>query len=51
MINTKTLEIINKVCKGQQVGYYIDGSFTPKSKFVWDKIPLKNKCPFGSQNY
>lgn len=51
VINTKTLEIINKVKKGSQVGYYIDGTFTPKSKFVWEKIPLKNKCPFGSKNY
>ena len=51
VINTKTFEIINKTKKGSQVGYYIDGTFTPKSKFEWVKIPAVKKCPFGSQNY
>ena len=53
VIDSEKKRECKKVTYGNTVGYRIGGKFVSKDDIrpLWDKIPNKRKCPFGTSIY
>jgi hypothetical protein len=51
VINSEKKIIVKRTEQNGVIGYYLDRKFTQKIVMKWEKIPIKNKCPFGTKKY